>query len=282
MEDSLNEQGPRCLAVMMPIYNEEATLETMLTHVLQSRFVAQVVAVDNGSTDRSGEIIARFAARDPRVLPMSLWPNRGKGGAIRAAIPCLRTEFAIVQDADMEYDPRDYGRLLEPVIAGRADVVYGVRGFGGHTAYSYWYVVGNRIITLAANLLFNCYIHDIETGYKLLRTTLWRHLNLASRGFDVEPQITGRVLRLGYRIHELPIRYYARTRAQGKKVGWRDGVLAILTLLRLRLMSRRALFGPEIDTYHASRQATLSLYHPLKDVDGQPEHDEAALALSHR
>ena len=172
--------------------------------------------------------------------------------------------FALVQDADLEYDPRDYPVLLQPLMEGRADVVYGVRGFAGQSAFSFWFVVGNSVVTLATNLLFDCYISDMETGYKVLRSDLWRRLNLQGNRFDIEPDITARALRLGYRIHEVPIRYYARSRDEGKKLTWRDGVRALGALARLRLTSDLALFGATVDHgYHRERQAELSRQHPL-------------------
>jgi hypothetical protein len=172
--------------------------------------------------------------------------------------------FAVVQDADLEYDPRDYPTLLHPLIEGRADVVYGVRGFAGQTAFSFWFVLGNKAVTFAANLLFDCYISDLESGYKALRADLWRRLNLQGNRFDIEPDITARVLRLGYRIHEVPIRYYARSRAEGKKLTWLDGVRAIGELFRLRVTPYTSLFEQASDpTYHLERQRELSLRHPL-------------------
>jgi len=169
-----------------------------------------------------------------------------------------------VQDADLEYDPRDYPLLLEPLLEGRADVVYGVRGFGGQTAYSFWFVMGNKGVTLASNVLFDSYISDMETGYKVLRSELWKRLNLRGKRFDIEPDITARILRLGYRIHEVPIRYYARSREEGKKLTWMDGLRAIVTLLRLRLASDKRLFGPSYDhAYHKARHEELARSHPL-------------------
>ena len=249
---------------MMPVYNEEQTLETILGHVLERPEVGEVIAVDDGSTDRTWEILKRVAERDSRVRPIRHESNRGKGTALRTAIAALKMPFALVQDGDLEYDPRDYPTLLRPLLEGRADVVYGVRGFAGQTAFSFWFVLGNKIVTFAANVLFDCYISDAETGYKVLRTELWRRLNLKGSRFEIEPDITARVLRLGYRIHEVPIHYYARSRAEGKKLTWRDGVAAVLTLIRLRLTSERRLFGSSIDLpYHRSRQLELSRQHPL-------------------
>jgi hypothetical protein len=172
--------------------------------------------------------------------------------------------FALVQDADLGYDPRDYPALLQPLLEGRADAVYGVRGFAGQTAFSFWFVMGNKAVTLATNLLFDCYISDMETGYKVLRTELWRRLNLQGSRFDIEPDITARTLRLGYRIHEIPIHYYARSREEGKKLTWLDGVRAIGTLLRLRLSSDKRLFGTAPDwNFHRERHVELANKHPL-------------------
>ena len=252
------------LSVMMPAYNEERTLEHILKHVLEQPEVGEVVVVDDGSTDRTWEILQRWASRDRRVRPYRQDSNQGKGAALRRAIGEVRMPFALVQDADLEYDPRDYPTLLRPLIEGRADVVYGVRGFAGQTAFSFWFVLGNKAVTFAANLLFDCYISDLETGYKALRADLWRRLNLQGNRFDIEPDITARVLRLGYRIHETPIRYYARSRAEGKKLTWFDGVRAIVKLLALRATSYRSLFGQASDpAYHLDRQRQLALRHPL-------------------
>jgi dolichol-phosphate hexosyltransferase len=252
------------LSVMMPIYNEERTLRTILTHVLERPEVGEVIAVDDGSSDRSWELLTEIAARDQRVRPLRQPQNAGKGAALRRAVGELSKPFAVVQDADLEYDPRDYPALLEPLLEGRADVVYGVRGFAGQTAYSFWFVMGNKGVTLASNLLFDCYISDMETGYKMLRSELWQRLNLKGTRFDIEPDITARILRLGYRIHEMPIRYYARGREEGKKLTWVDGVRAISTLVRLRVSSDRRLFGPDHDrAYHAARQEELARSHPL-------------------
>ena len=252
------------LSVMMPAFNEERTLEIILSHVLDRPEVGEVIAVDDGSTDNTWDILTSAAKRDPRVRPLRQPANQGKGAALRRAITEVRMPFALVQDADLEYDPRDYPILLQPLIEGRADVVYGVRGFAGQTAFSFWFVLGNQLVTLSANLLFDCYISDMETGYKVLRSDLWRRLNLQGTRFDIEPDITARALRLGYRIHEVPIRYYARSRAQGKKLTWLDGVRALGTLARLRLKSDDELFGRTADRdYHQRRQAELSRQHPL-------------------
>src|SRR5256886_2164982 len=227
---------------MVPAFNEERTIATILDHVLERPEVGEVIVVDDGSTDHTWEIVEGFTDRDKRVRAFKQPQNRGKGAALRLAIGELSMPFALVQDADLEYDPRDYPALLEPLVEARADVVYGVRGFAGQTAYSFWFVMGNRGVTLASNILFDAYISDMETGYKVLRSDLWKRLNLRGSRFDIEPDITARVLRLGYRIHEVPIRYYARSREEGKKLTWKDGVRAVTTLIRLRLSSNETLF----------------------------------------
>jgi glycosyltransferase involved in cell wall biosynthesis len=265
----MNTRGEGTLSVMMPIYDEERTLETILGHVLARPEVGEVIAVDDGSKDASWDILNRVAGRDRRVRPIRQPVNAGKGAALRRAISELRLPYALVQDADLEYDPRDYPALLEPLVEGRADVVYGVRGFGGQTAFSFWFVMGNKAVTLASNVLFDSYITDMETGYKVLRSELWQRLNLSGKRFDIEPDITARVLRLGYRIHEVPIRYYARGREDGKKLTWQDGLHAMTTLLKLRLSSDKRLFGREWDqAYHRARQEELARSHPL--LNGQP------------
>lgn len=252
------------LSVMMPAYNEARTIEAVLEHVLERPEVGEVIVIDDGSTDGTWEILQRVGKGDQRVRPLRMEVNSGKGAALRRAIREVRLPFALVQDADLEYDPRDYPGLLQPMVEGRADVVYGVRGFAGQTAFSFWFVMGNKAVTLATNVLFDCYISDMETGYKVLRSELWKRLNLHGTRFDIEPEITARVLRLGYRIHEVPIRYYARSREEGKKLTWMDGVRALGTLAKIRVRSGRELFGsaPD-DDYHRSRQHDLASNHPL-------------------
>lgn len=257
---------------MVPAYNEARTIELILSHVLLRSEVGEVIVVDDGSTDGTWDILERIAKDDSRVRILRQDVNRGKGAALRRAIQEVRMPFAVVQDADLEYDPRDYGVLLEPLVEGRADVVYGVRGFAGQTAFSFWFVIGNRAVTLATNVLFDCYVSDMETGYKVLRTELWKRLNLHGTRFDIEPEITARVLRLGYRIHEVPIHYYARSRDEGKKLTWVDGVRALGTLFRMRVSSSASLFGPSLDVeYHRMRRTQLSKHHPLLNpTDSDP------------
>jgi glycosyltransferase involved in cell wall biosynthesis len=267
--------GPELvLGVIIPAFNEERSLELVVRRVLQESSVQQVVIVDDCSTDGT-LAAARRCVGDSRVTVKTHATNQGKGAAIRTGLAAITAPLVIIQDADLEYDPADYGKLISPILRGRADVVYGIRGFAGHSAYSYWFVIGNRMVTTATNILFNCYIQDMETGYKVMRTSLLRRLGLRGDRFDVEPEITGRVLRLGYRIYEVPIDYAARTRAQGKKLTWRDGVMALLVLLRIRLATDQSLFG-QPDPYHAERldQLTASLLGGSGDSHGALTHEQ--------
>jgi glycosyltransferase involved in cell wall biosynthesis len=227
---------PPRLSVLIPVHNEEATLERILDAVEARPEVAELVIVDDGSTDRTAEILGAREFRVPtQVIRHPV--NRGKGGALRTAIAAATGEVALVQDADLEYDPVDYPMLLEPFERRGVTVVYGTRSFSSHTAYSFWFVMGNKAVTLWNNLLFNSYLSDLETGYKVMPLDVWRSLDLRANGFDIEPEITAKLLRRGHRIFEVPISYAARSREEGKKLTWQDGVRALWTLSRLRFTS---------------------------------------------
>jgi len=255
------------LAVIVPAFNEAPTLGQVIRRVLLQPCVQQLVVVDDGSTDGTFEVAEGFVG-DPRVRLHRHPSNRGKGAAIRTAVDAVTAPLVIIQDADLEYDPLEYQIMISPLLQGRADVVYGVRGFAGQSAYSYWFVLGNRLLTTATNVLFNCYIQDMETGFKAMRTELMRRLSLHGDRFDIEPEITARILRLGYRIHEVPITYYARSREEGKKLTWVDGARALGTLFRLRLTSQHRLFGAE-DPYHRQRLRELSMRSRLPELPGE-------------
>jgi dolichol-phosphate hexosyltransferase len=275
MDTSMDAQSPEraapTLGVIIPAYNEAATIGQMLGRVLYQPCVQQVVVVDDCSTDETFRAAEAYAD-DPRVVLKRHAANAGKGAAIRTGLAAITAPIVIIQDADLEYDPVDYGKLIGPIVEGRADVVYGVRGFAGQTAYSYWFVIGNQVVTTFTNVLFNCYIQDMETGFKVMRTSLMRRLQLSGKRFNIEPDITGRILRLGYRIHEVPIDYYARSRAEGKKLTWKDGIRALVTLLRVRLASRAQLFGAD-DGYHRERLAELAAAPRLPALPGERQVD---------
>ncbi|MGP8159658.1 MAG: glycosyltransferase family 2 protein [Candidatus Dormibacteria bacterium] len=222
------------LSVLMPALNEERTISQVLDAVLASPVDLEVILVDDGSTDGTWELMRARADADSRVRAHRHEVNQGKGGAIRTALRQARGTVVLIQDADLEYDPADYPRLLEPIQAGRATVVYGSRAFSSHTAYSYWYVMGNRLVTLATNLIYNCYLSDMETGYKVMPREVALSLDLQARGFELEPEITAKLLRSGQRIYEVPVSYAARSREEGKKLTAMDGVRAIGALVRYR------------------------------------------------
>ena len=230
------------LSVLIPVYNEARTLERLLDAVEERPEVSELVIVDDGSTDATPEILS---ARD-FTLPVQVIRherNRGKGAALRTAIAAATGDVALVQDADLEYDPDEFPLLLAPIERGRAEVVYGSRSFAAHSAYSFWFVIGNKMVTLWTNVLFNSYLSDMETCYKLMPLSVWRSLDLRSDGFDIEPEITAKLLKSGRRIYEVPISYAARGRVEGKKLTWRDGVMALWTLSRIRVAPARVRKG---------------------------------------
>jgi len=228
------------LSILMPVYNEAKTVERAIKRVLDVSFPcqAEVVIVDDASTDGTAEIIDRF--HDERLIKLQHAANRGKGAAIRTAAAAATGDFVVPFDADLEYQPEEIPQLLEPVLSGEADVVYGSRGFGSHSAYSFWYVMGNKAVTTLANVLFNAYIADLETCFKLMPLDLLRSLNITSDGFGMEAEITGKLLARRIRPFEVPITYRARSREAGKKITWQDGVQAVWILARIRLKRRHA------------------------------------------
>jgi glycosyltransferase involved in cell wall biosynthesis len=221
------------LSVLIPALNEGRTIDAVVEAVLAVPVSLEVILVDDGSSDDTWECMRRWALQE-RVQALRHETQRGKGTAIRTALTRARGKVILVQDADMEYDIGEYPRLLDPIIKGRAHVVYGTRVFASHTAHSYWYVMGNKGVTTAANLLFNVYLSDIETAYKVFPRDAALAMNLEARGFEIDPEITAKLLRMGYRIHEVPVDYVARSRAEGKKIRPSDGVKAIGVLLRHR------------------------------------------------
>ena len=224
------------ISFLVPAYNEAPTIAAVLEAVDALRLDAQIVVVDDGSTDGTAEIAERWAAgRDDFVLLRQ--PNRGKGAAIRAAIPHADGEVIVIQDADMEYDPADVPALVDPIMRGAADVVFGSRLSGGRPqrAYMFWHLVGNRLLSLLTNALFNTTLSDMETGYKAFRSDVLRSLDLRQNDFSIEPEITAKVCMRRLRIYQLPISYYGRTYDEGKKITWRDGFKAVWVLLRLRI-----------------------------------------------
>ena len=224
------------VSFLVPAYNEAATIVEVLDRVAALDVEKQIVVVDDGSTDGTGDLVEEW--RDGRdTVQLVRQTNRGKGAAIRAAIPFADGEIAVIQDADLEYDPADVPALIEPIERGVADVVFGSRLSGGkpQRAYLFWHLVGNRFLSLLTNVLYNTTLSDMETGYKAFRTDVLRSLELRQDDFGIEPEITAKVCKRKLRVYELPIAYYGRTYAEGKKITWRDGFKAIRVLLGVRL-----------------------------------------------
>jgi glycosyltransferase involved in cell wall biosynthesis len=224
------------VSFLVPAYNEAATIGHLLDAVWALELEKQIVVVDDGSTDGTGDLVERWReGRDGVVLLRQ--ENRGKGSAVRAAIPHADGDISVIQDADLEYDPADVPALIEPIERGVADVVYGSRLSGGRPqrAYLFWHLVGNRFLSLLTNLLYNTTLSDMETGYKAFRTEVLRSLDLRQDDFGIEPEITAKVCKRKLRVYELPIAYYGRTYAEGKKITWRDGFKAIRVLFGVRL-----------------------------------------------
>jgi glycosyltransferase involved in cell wall biosynthesis len=225
------------LSILMPVYNEAATVERAVAAVLDADLpvTAEIVLVDDGSTDGTRRIIEQAAWPSDRVRIHWHSHNRGKGAAVRTALADAQGEFAAIFDADLEYEPADLRTLLPPLLEGTARAVFGVRAFDGFTSHSYLYVLGNRVVTLAANVLFNVYVKDLMTMHKIVRTDIFKSLPLREPGFAIEAEITARLVQRGERIFEVPVRYKARATEEGKKLTWVDGLRVLRTLARCRL-----------------------------------------------
>lgn len=224
------------VSFLIPAYNEAATIEELLDRVWALPLDKQLVIVDDGSTDGTGGLAERWADGRAGVVVVRK-ENGGKGTAIQAGIPHLDGDIVVIQDADLEYDPAEVPGLIEPIQRGVADVVFGSRLKGGRPqrAYMFWHLLGNRFLSLLTGVLFNTTLSDMETGYKAFRTDVLTSLDLRETDFAVEPEITGKVCKRRLRIYELPVSYYGRTYAEGKKITWRDGLQAIRVLFRVRL-----------------------------------------------
>jgi len=235
--------GP-LLSVVIPVFNERDALPVTLARVAAAPFDKEIIVVDDGSTDGTRDYLD--ALQQGREKVAGLAPDRlaitfhakncGKGGALRTAFAAARGRFVIIQDADLEYDPSDYTHMLEPLTSGRADVVYGTRlaGGGAHRVLFFWHSLGNRLLTILSNMLTDLNLTDMETGYKAFRRELLDRLVIKSNRFGVEPELTARFSRMKCRIYEVPISYYGRTYAEGKKIGWRDAIAAFFHIIRFR------------------------------------------------
>ena len=225
------------LSILMPVFNELATVEEAVADALGTDLPVEsreVVVVDDGSSDGTAALLR---ARDwPENVTLVFHDrNRGKGAAVRTALAHATGEIAAILDADLEYRAADLAPVLTPLLEGEANVVFGTRAWSAHTAFSFWYVLGNKAVTLATNVIYNCWISDVMTCHKAMRTELFRSLSLKEKGFGIEPEIAARVLRAGERIYEVPISYRARSRSEGKKLTALDGARVLRTLLRCRI-----------------------------------------------
>jgi glycosyltransferase involved in cell wall biosynthesis len=225
------------LTILMPVFNELATIEAAVEDALSAKLPVgnrELVVVDDGSSDGTRELLA--GRTWPQNVQIVLHErNLGKGAAIQTALQHATCEYAAILDADLEYRARDLAEVLEPLISGEARVVFGTRAWTSQSSFSFWYVMGNKAVTMATNVLYNCWISDVMTCHKAMHTDLFRSLRLRERGFAIEPEIAARLLRSGKRIHEVPISYRARTREAGKKLTTLDGVRVLRTLVRCRL-----------------------------------------------
>ncbi len=227
-----------CLSVVMPCYNEEATIETSVKRVLELPFVAELIVIDDGSTDGSSQRLASMS--DPRLRAVTVARNRGKGAALRVGFEMARAPYVAVQDADLEYDPVELESLLQPLLEDKADVVFGSRFMTGEArrVLYFWHSVGNRILTTLSNMTTNLNLTDMETCYKVFRREVLQQITIEEDRFGVEPELTAKVAALGCRIYEVGISYSGRSYSEGKKIGWRDGMHALVAISKYAVVAR--------------------------------------------
>jgi glycosyltransferase involved in cell wall biosynthesis len=223
------------ISVVIPVYNEEKTLREIVARVQNVPFEKEIVMVDDGSTDRSRDMLREIGQSQKNVKAIFHDRNRGKGAALNTGFCVVSGDVVIIQDADLEYDPKDYAKLLEPIMDGRADVVYGSRFLGGpHRVFFFWHYLGNQFLTFFSNAMTNINLTDMETCFKVFRTDVIKDMKLRSKRFGFEPEFTMKVAKKRCRIYEVPISYSGRSYGEGKKITWKDGVKAIFTILWYR------------------------------------------------
>ena len=224
----------RLLSIVMPVYNERTTIDEIVRRVLAVPLRVELIVVDDGSTDGTSEILD--ALQRELTFTLLRQKNAGKGAALRRGFAAVTGDLVVVQDADLEYSPEEYPQLIELICDGKADVVYGSRFLGRHRAFLFAHYVGNKFLTLATNVLYNTILTDIETCYKAMRTDVIRSMTLKSNGFGIEPELTAKIFKRGYRVYEVPITYAGRNYDQGKKITWTAGFVALWVLLKYRFM----------------------------------------------
>ena len=250
------------LSVVIPVYNEVETVEKLLRQVREVPLDLDVIVIDDGSTDGTGDLLVDL--REDLIDQLCVHENNlGKGAALRAGFERAKGHVVVIQDADLEYDPHEIPLLLEPILKGKADAVYGSRFLGGpHRVLLFWHSVGNRFLTLLSNILTDLNLTDMETCYKMIRTDLLRSLPLSTKRFGIEPEITARLAQAGARIYELPISYHGRSYSEGKKISWKDGVAALVWILKSNL------WHPSVPRWIPPKQD------PWNDVDSDDGSDK--------
>jgi glycosyltransferase involved in cell wall biosynthesis len=230
----------RCLGVVIPVYNEEKTLHLIVDKVFSRPEVAELVIINDCSTDGTWDTMQKLAKQDPRIRIFTHEVNQGKGAALRTGFHHVQSEIVIIQDADLEYDPEEYPKLLQPILMGKADVVFGSRflGSGMHRVLYYWHFLGNQFLTQLSNMFTNLNLTDMETCYKVFRKEVLKKIQIEENRFGFEPEITAKVAKMRIPIYEVSISYYGRTYEEGKKIGWRDGFRAIWCILKYNLFRR--------------------------------------------
>ncbi len=237
--ESLLDKGKKqySLSVIIPVFNEEQTVEEIIGRVQSTKLVDEIVLVDDGSTDRTREILATYQGKKGMRIVLHE-RNQGKGAAIQTGLKAVSGDLILIQDADLEYDPRDYAVLLQPINEGLADVVYGSRFLGGaRRPILFWNMVANKILTFTTNILYNNILTDMETGYKLFKREIVQGIEIHAKGFDFEPEFTAKILKKHVRIYEVPIRFTPRFYEEGKKIRMRDAFIAMWTLLKYRFVN---------------------------------------------
>jgi len=239
----ISEPNLRCLSVIMPVYNEAATVAEIIRRVLEQPVVQELIIVDDHSTDTTLEVLRMLASKEERIRLFSHEVNQGKGAALRTGFKEARANVVVIQDADLEYDPSEYGKLLKPILSGQADVVYGSRFLGSeaHRVLYYWHSLGNYFLTIVSNMATNLNMTDMETGFKAFRREVIQKIKLEESRFGFEPEVTAKLARFipKLRIYEVAVSYYGRTYEEGKKIGWRDGVTALFAIIKYNFFTSK-------------------------------------------